>query len=57
MEGKHVGSLVKLKEIKERAGGKPSEALVEDEKGGEFVTVLKYLFVVDKDFKVEGEAA
>jgi small subunit ribosomal protein S4e len=57
VEGKHVGSMVKLKEVIERAGGKPSEALVEDEKGGEFVTVLKYLFVVDKDFKIEGEAA
>ena len=51
MEGKHAGTVVKLKEILQRKGGKPSEAVVEDEKG-EFVTVAKYLFVVGEDFKV-----
>ena len=51
MEGKHAGTIVKLKEIMQRKGGKPSEALVEDETG-EFVTVAKYLFVVDEAFKV-----
>ena len=28
MEGKHAGSIVKLKDIIERKGGKPNEALV-----------------------------
>ncbi len=49
MEGKHAGSIVKLKEIIERKGGMPSEALVQD-KTEEFVTVAKYLFVVDEAF-------
>jgi small subunit ribosomal protein S4e len=49
MEGKHAGSIVKLKEIIERKGGKPSEALVSD-KSEEFITVAKYLFVVDEAF-------
>ncbi|MBD3209841.1 30S ribosomal protein S4e [Candidatus Micrarchaeota archaeon] len=57
VEGKHAGSLVKLKDIIERAGGKPPEALVEDESGKEFVTVAGYLFVVDSSFSIEGEAA
>lgn len=50
MEGKHAGSVVKLKEIIERAGGKPNEALVSG-KSEEFITVAKYLFVVDEGFK------
>jgi small subunit ribosomal protein S4e len=50
VEGKHAGSLVKLKEIIERKGGKPSEALVQG-KGEDFITVAKYLFVVDEAFK------
>jgi ribosomal protein S4E len=50
MEGKHAGSLVKLKEIIERKGGKPNEALVQG-KSDEFITVAKYLFVVDEGFK------
>lgn len=50
MEGKHAGSIVKLKEIIERKGGHPSEALVAD-KSEEFITVAKYLFVVDEAFK------
>lgn len=51
-EGKHAGSIVKLKEIIQREGGKPSEAVVtsEDKKEGEFITVAKYLFVVDDEF-------
>jgi len=52
-EGKHVGSIVKLKDIMERKGGKPSEALVQG-KSEEFITVAKYLFVVDESFKGEG---
>ncbi len=51
MEGKHAGTIVKLKEIIERKGGKPSEALVQEGKE-EFVTVAKYLFVVGEDFTV-----
>jgi small subunit ribosomal protein S4e len=50
MEGKHAGSVVRLKEIIQRKGGKPSEALVESG-GEEFITVAKYLFVVDEGFK------
>ncbi len=50
VEGKHAGSIVKLKEIIERKGGKPSEALVQD-KNEEFITVAKYLFVIDEGFK------
>lgn len=52
MEGKHAGFIVKLKDIEKRKGGKPSEAIVESEKGGEFVTVADYLFVVEDDFRV-----
>ncbi|MBU0533024.1 30S ribosomal protein S4e [Candidatus Micrarchaeota archaeon] len=55
IEGKHAGILVKLKEIINRAGGKPPEALVQEENGGEFITIADYLFVVDADFK--GEAS
>jgi len=51
MEGKHAGTLVKLKEIIERRGGKPNEALVASD-SGEFVTVAGYLVVVDEAFKV-----
>ncbi len=53
IEGKHAGSIVKLKEIIVRTGGKPSEAVVESDKG-EFITVAKYLFVVDDSFKLAG---
>ncbi len=53
VEGKHAGSIVSLKEIIERKGQKPPEALVQ---GGseEFVTVAKYLFVVDEAFGGKG---
>lgn len=49
-EGKHAGTVVKLKDIIERRGGKPNEALVQG-KDEEFVTVAKYLFVIDEEFK------
>lgn len=52
-EGKHAGKIVKLKEIIQRKGSKPSEALVESD-GGEFITVAKYLVVVDEAFQVKG---
>jgi ribosomal protein S4E len=55
VEGKHAGSIVKLKEIIERKGGKPYEALVQN-KAEEFVTVAKYLFVVDEAFGAKGES-
>lgn len=51
-EGKHSGSIVKLREIKKRTGGKRPEVLVEGEDGS-FETVLDYLFVVGKDFEVK----
>jgi small subunit ribosomal protein S4e len=50
-EGKHAGKLVSLNEIIPRAAGKPAEAKVKSEEG-EFVTVAKYLFVVDEKFEV-----
>ncbi|MEW6722492.1 MAG: 30S ribosomal protein S4e [Candidatus Micrarchaeota archaeon] len=50
VEGKHAGSIVKLKEIIARKGGKPNEAVVQG-KDEEFITVAKYLFVVDEGFK------
>lgn len=49
VEGKHAGTVVKLKDIIKRAGGKPPEALVQHDKD-EFITVAKYLFVVDDKF-------
>ncbi len=54
-EGKHAGSVVTLKEIIQRKGSKPSEALVQGD-GGEFITVAKYLIVVDDAFKIKGAA-
>jgi len=50
VEGKHAGIVVTLKDIIERKGGKPNEALVQNDKD-EFITVAKYLFVVDEAFK------
>ena len=50
-EGKHAGTIVTLNEIIQRKAGKPSEAKVSSEKG-EFITVAKYLFVVDSKFGV-----
>jgi small subunit ribosomal protein S4e len=46
VEGKHAGIIVSLKEIIQRKGGKPSEALVASGKD-EFITVANYLFVVE----------
>ena len=45
-EGKHAGTIAKLVDIIERQEGKPAEAKL-DSKDGEFITVAKYLFVVD----------
>jgi small subunit ribosomal protein S4e len=46
VEGKHAGSIVSLKEIIQRKGGKPSEAVV-THGDQEFITVANYLFVVE----------
>jgi small subunit ribosomal protein S4e len=54
-EGKHAGTIVKLKDIITRQAGKVPEALVQAEDGGdEFITVAKYLFVVDDGFSTKG---
>ncbi len=49
IEGKHAGTVAKLEGIIERKEGKPSEAKL-SYKDGEFITVAKYLFVVDDHF-------
>lgn len=49
-EGKHAGMTVTLEEIIPRAAGKPAEAKVKT-KDQEFITVARYLFVVDKEYK------
>ncbi len=51
-EGKHAGSIVTLNEIYGRKAGRPSEAKVTGEGKEEFITVAKYLFVVDSKFGV-----
>jgi len=51
MEGKHAGTMVTLNEIIQRKAGKPAEARVSSGQG-EFITVAKYLFVVDSKFGV-----
>ena len=48
-EGKHAGAVAKLEEIIKRKEGKPSEAKL-DNKSGEFITVAKYLFVVNNHY-------
>jgi len=50
-EGKHAGKVVTLSEIIQRKAGKPNEARVASGKD-EFVTVAKYLFVVDQSYGV-----
>ena len=54
-EGKHAGRIVTLNGIIARKAGKPAEAKVSGGKEeGEFITVAKYLFVVDSKFGVSG---
>jgi len=48
VDGKHAGSVVSLKEIIQRKGGQASEALVSQGER-EFVTVAKYLFVINDE--------
>lgn len=45
-EGRHAGTVARLMDIIERRDGKPAEARLEG-KNGEFITVARYLFVVD----------
>lgn len=52
-EGKHAGKVVTLSEIIQRKAGRPNEAKVSSGKE-EFITVAKYLFVVDNSFGVSG---
>lgn len=49
VEGKHRGEIAKLEKIIERPGSHDSEALLTGSEG-EFITVVKYLFVVDDEF-------
>ena len=48
-EGKHIGEVAVLSKIIARPGSHDSEALLAGP-SGEFVTVAKYLFVVDEKF-------
>jgi small subunit ribosomal protein S4e len=49
-DGKHAGIVAVLEELIPRDTGKPAEAKVKADKG-EFVTVARYLFVVDREFR------
>lgn len=49
VEGKHRGEVAKLEKIIERPGSHDAEALLSSP-SGEFITVAKYLFVVDENF-------
>ncbi len=49
-EGKHAGLIAKLDSIIERKEGRDFEAKLSGEHG-EFITVAKYLFVVDDSYK------
>lgn len=50
VEGKHAGTVAKLEEIIERKGSMGSEAKLSGPEG-EFITVARYLFVVDDSVK------
>jgi small subunit ribosomal protein S4e len=49
MKGKHMGEVAKLDKIIERPGSHDTEARLTGA-GGEFTTVLKYLFAVDGNY-------
>ena len=49
--GRHSGQQGLLEKIMERAGSKPADALLKDEKGAELITLKNYLFAVDSHFK------
>ncbi len=50
IKGKHTGELAKLDKIIERTGSHGAEAHLSGA-SGEFVTLVKYLFAVDKDYE------
>ncbi len=50
VEGKHAGTIATLEEIIERKGSMGAEAKLSGPEG-EFITVAKYLFVVDDSIK------
>ncbi len=49
VKGKHIGEIATLEKIIERPGSHDPEALLSGE-GSQFVTVLRYLFVVDAEY-------
>jgi ribosomal protein S4E len=49
VKGTHTGEIAKLEKLIERPGSHDTEALL-SAPGGQFVTVAKYLFIVDKDY-------
>lgn len=48
-QGKHIGEVAKLEKVIERPGSHESEAKLAG-KDGDFVTLVKYLFVVDEKY-------
>lgn len=50
-EGKHAGTIATLEEIIARREGRAAEARLKDNKD-EFITVARYLFVVDEQFRM-----
>lgn len=52
VDGKHIGETAKLQKLIERPGSHEKEALLLG-KGGEFITVAKYLFAVDEYYTGE----
>ncbi len=51
-KGKHSGKIAVLSKIVEREGSKASDAMLSSE-GKDLITLKDYLFVVDKEFKVQ----
>ena len=49
MSGKHRGAMAKLEKIVERPGSHAAEAVLSGPEG-EFITVVKYLFVIDGNY-------
>ncbi len=50
VDGKHAGAVAELESVLERKGSMGNDAKMKGETG-EFITALKYLFVVDEKFK------
>ena len=51
MAGKHAGAIAQLDSVLERKGSMGNDAKMKGD-AGEFITALKYLFVVDDKFKI-----